>query len=412
MKILMLTPDAQMIDRRILQEARTLIGAGHSVTLLAGFECREPASYEEDGIRIHRFTYDWDDERLKKLRARLPANDRLRMAVNRVFMAAARRGLFGLTPIDRFVLEQGLAHRSDVVHVHDLPCLAAGRILSLRWGVPLVYDAHELYYAQEVLPRYLQRSYFRLERALIRKVTVAITVNEFIADLMAERYGCAPPRVLYNATDLPPPVAGPRPQPLRERIPGPGPILLYQGWISAERNIETLVRSMAEVPAPARLAIIGYGEQEQHLKKLAIDLGVSDRVFLLGKVPSAEMLRYTLDADLGLIPYLPIDDNHRYCSPNKFFEYVLAGVPVLAHDLAFFRAMRERHGVVYCGDLSSPATAARAIRDLLEGDRLPRMREACRKAGPGLSWKAEGEKLLAIYDALPSLHRRASATRR
>ena len=52
MKILMLTPDSQMIDRRILQEAKVLVDRGHEVTLLAGFECKEAASYEQDGIRI------------------------------------------------------------------------------------------------------------------------------------------------------------------------------------------------------------------------------------------------------------------------------------------------------------------------------------------------------------------------
>lgn len=400
MKILMLTPDAQMIDRRILQEARTLINAGHAVTLLAGFECKEASSYQEDGIDIHRFVFDWDDARLRRIRTHLPNNDQLRMIVNRLFMSAAWRGFFGLTPYDRYVVQQGLAHRADVVHVHDLPCLAAGLDLAQRWQVPLVYDAHELYYAQDVLSPRLQRRYYRLERSLIHKVTVAITVNEFIAELMAKRYGCRTPEVIYNATDLPPATPGPQPRPLRERLPGDGPILLYQGWISGERNIGTLIRAMAEVPPPARLAIIGYGAEEEALQRLAAENGVAGRVAFLGRVPSAEMLRYTVDADLGLIPYLPIDDNHRYCSPNKFFEYVLAGVPILAHNLAFFRAMGQRHGVVHCGDLSTPSTAARAIRELLEGDRLAKMRQRCQEAGPSLSWRVEGEKLLRIYAGL------------
>jgi glycosyltransferase involved in cell wall biosynthesis len=392
----MITPDCQMIDRRILQEATTLIAAGHSLTLLAGFECAAPDSSVQDGIRIHRFTYDWDDERLKKIRAFLP-DDRLKKIVNRAFMAWARR-FADPSPFDRFILAQAEQHRADVVHVHDLPALKPGVLLARKWGVPLVYDAHELYYAQQVLPEHLQQKYRRLEAELIGQATVVITVNEFIAALMARRYSVQLPRVIYNATEVPAgDLSGDE---LRRRMPGAGPIVLYQGWISGERNLDTLVRAMAEVPPPTRLAVIGYGEHERVLVQLARDLGVIDRVHFLGRVPSEEMLRYTVGADLGVIPYLPIDDNHRYCSPNKFFEYVLAGVPVLTHELPFFRMMRDRYGVVACGDLSTPSSCARAIRELIDDRRLAAMRERCRAAGSRLNWGVESEKLLQIYASL------------
>ena len=55
-------PVAEKSLGRILQEAETLIAAGHEVILLAGFECARPESYAERGIAVHRFTYDWDDE--------------------------------------------------------------------------------------------------------------------------------------------------------------------------------------------------------------------------------------------------------------------------------------------------------------------------------------------------------------
>jgi glycosyltransferase involved in cell wall biosynthesis len=282
--------------------------------------------------------------------------------------------------------------------VHDLPALKPGVVLARKWRVPLVYDAHELYYAQEVLPKHLQEKYRRLEAELIGQATVVITVNEFIAGLMAQRYGVQLPRVIYNATETPAGVLSG--DELRRRVPGAGPIILYQGWISGERNLETVVRAMSEVPSPARLAVIGYGEHERVLLRLAADLGLSDRIHFLGRVPSDEMLRYTVGADLGVIPYLPIDDNHRYCSPNKFFESVLAGVPVLTHELPFFQMMRDRYGVVACADLSTPSSCARALRGLLEGGTLAAMRERCRVAGSRLNWAVESEKLLQIYASL------------
>lgn len=413
MKILMLTPDAQMIDRRILQEARTLLGAGHEVTLLAGFECGKEEDYWLDGIHVCRFQYDWDDERLKRLRRLLPLPGRLQRLLNRAFLYLARR-MLSVSPFDRFIIAKGLEHPADVVHVHDLPALQAGVVLAHTWGVPLFYDAHEMYYAQDVLPPRLRHAYFRAERRLIRHPDAVITVNDFIADLMAERYGIARPHVLYNCADPEPgfdPARARTQSPLRQRVPGPGPILLFQGWLSHERNIDTLIRALAHVPPPARLAVIGYGAYQARLEEVARASAVADRVHFLGRVESRDMLDLTVGADLGLIPYLPIDENHLYCSPNKFFEYVQACLPILAHDLPFFRLMGKRHGVVRCADFTSPPALGQAIATLLADGSLEQMRQACVPARQVLTWPVEGRKLLTLYDRLaagPRLSRQSA----
>jgi glycosyltransferase involved in cell wall biosynthesis len=397
----MLTPDAQLIDRRILQEARTLTRAGHRVTLLAGFQCSREEDYERDGIHVRRLRYDGDEKRLQTIRRYVPAPDRLRRVLHRGLTFLANR-MLTVPPFDRFIVRQGLQHRADVVHVHDLPALHAGVLLARAWGVPLVYDAHEIYYAQEVLPAHIRKAYFHKEARLIQYADVVITVNDFLAALIEERHGVGPVQVLCNSTDPEPafdPARARDESPIRAFAPGP--VLLYQGWISHERNIETLIRALIHVPPPARLVIVGYGDHAGNLQQLACDLGLAERVHFLGPVPSSAMLRYTAGGDLGLIPYLPIDDNHRYCSPNKFFEYVQAGVPILAHDLPFFRQMAQRHGVVACADFTSPEAVGRAIVSTLTGGTLAAMRQRCLEARAALSWPVEEQKLLAVYDRLP-----------
>jgi glycosyltransferase involved in cell wall biosynthesis len=409
MHVLMLTPDAQMIDRRILQEARTLVGAGHRVTLLAGFECREPKSYVQDGIEIHRLTYDWDDERLKRIRSKLPAHDGIRRVANRAFMLVAKR-LFTLNPFCQFVFEHALKYRPDVIHVHDFPMLKIGVLAAEQLDVPLVYDAHEIYYAQDVLPAKVQRQYRREEHKYIGRARHVITVNDFIADIMAERYAIPKPHVLHNAADeLTPAVRDGRSK-LRERIPHDGPMLLYQGWMSPERNIEAIVKAMPHVDPAAKLAMVGYGAQEPVLKQIAHDLNVTDRVHFLGQIDSGELAAYTRGASLGLIPYLPIDENHHFCSPNKFFEFVVGGVPILAHDLPFFRMMGKRHGVVDVTNFAEPTAVAASINGLLKSGKLATMQSACREAGQVLNWRVEGGKLLKIYESIaPTLNRRRAA---
>jgi len=389
-----------MIDRRILLEARTLINSGHKVTLLAGFECSKEEVYVKDGIEIHRYMYDWDDERLKKIRAKLPNNDRLRMFVNRLYMYVARR-FFEVTPFDQYIIKKALDFDADIYHVHDLPCLKAGYFASKVRNVPLIYDAHELYYAQDVLPPYLQKLYFRLEKKYIKYPDVVITVNPFIARLMAERYKINEPEVIMNCTE----VSGcidieeaKRKIRKKGKIPEDYAIVLYQGWISSERNIEAIIRSVKYYPEKACLAIIGYGEYEKNLRELAQKEGVFEKIFFLGAVPSEEILNLTAGADLGVIPYLPIDDNHLYCSPNKFFEYVLAEIPVITADLPFFNLMHKKYGIPMLTDVSNERLLGEFINQLLSEPRvLNELKLKCRQAGKELNWEIEGSKLLKIY---------------
>jgi glycosyltransferase involved in cell wall biosynthesis len=86
------------------------------------------------------------------------------------------------------------------------------------------------------------------------------------------------------------------------------------------------------------------------------------------------------------------------CSPNKFFEYLQVGVPVVAHDLPFFRKMGQTHGVVTVGDLSTAESMGSVLNALLADDtRLQEMRDACQKASLTLTWEVEVQKLLDAY---------------
>jgi glycosyltransferase involved in cell wall biosynthesis len=398
-RVLMLSPDCYMIDRRILQQARSLTAMGLDVTLLSGFESPREERYAVDGIDVHRYQYDWDDERLKRLRARLPASERLTRAVNFVFMKVVRRAL-RLGSYEAFIMSRIRMFRADVVHVHDLPMLKYGALAAREWNVPLVFDAHEIYYEQQSLPLRHRILLRRQERRHLGRTALFFTVNDAIADHYEHVYGRRP-RVLLNCADAPPSGfdAGSRRR-LRElaAIPHDAPVALFQGWISAERNIETLVRAAAMMPREACVVIIGYGEFEQPLRRIVEQKRLQDRVRFLGRVEGDELLRLTAGADVGVIPYQPIDLNHRLCSPNKFFEYVQCGVPVVAHDLPFFRSMATAHGVVHTGDLSTTEGMARTVGAMLgDADRLARMKRCCRTAAATLNWDVEGRKLQQSY---------------
>jgi glycosyltransferase involved in cell wall biosynthesis len=329
------------------------------------------------------------------------------MLVNQVFMKVARRW-FRYSPFDMFILAKARAVPCDVVHVHDLPILKHGATIAAERGVPLVFDSHEIYHEQEGLTPRDRRILKKVEQRYIPQCELFFTVNEAIADYFEELHGKRP-GVLLNCADTPAPGFDTDSRAtLRKRadLAPDSQVVLYQGWISAERNLATLVRAAEAFPPDTYLVMIGYGAYEPELKAIVENEPWADRVRFLGRVEPAEMLPLTAGADLGVIPYQPIDLNHRLCSPNKFFEYVQAGVPVLSHQLPFFEGMAARYGVVATGDLSNPHDMTAAItRVLNDPGRLAKMKAACQPAAEELNWEHEGRKLVDAYARLAAAAR-------
>ncbi len=404
MRVLMTTADHLMIDRRILQEAKTLVDHGHQVTLLAGFECERRQSYVSDGIRIERFVYDWGDSRFATLarRSGLHVGSKSYEIAWTGFRLWART-LARLSSFEQFVHDRMDEHQADVIHAHDYPMLAPAVAAAKAWRVPLVYDAHEIYYAQTQLPRAVQQKYRRREARLIANCDAVITVNPYIARIMSERFGIAEPGVVLNAAPLKPLAVS---HLLRQRF-GLGEdarIVLYQGWISHNRGIERLVEAAAAFDQGIYLIVIGYGDYKQRLEELVTNNGLSDRVLFFGGVPSDKLHELTCDADLGVIPYYGLDENNYYCSPNKLFEFCAASVPFLANDLPFLRDTAIRFGNGAIADLGSAGTIAAAINSLFsDSTGLKALREATARARRALNWSAEEPHLLEVYEAVKRL---------
>lgn len=400
MHILMITTDHLMIDRRILQEAETLRRAGCRITLLAGFECAQPTVYDRDGIRIERFCYDWSDTRVERVLSRVALKPgKLRTQV----WIALRRAIVratGLTSFEHYVLRQVLAHDYDVLHCHDYPLLGVAVAAIRRRKTPLVYDAHELYHAQVQLPMKTRRAYAKRERSLIYHADLAITVNPFIARIMGRDYKVRVPEVILNAAQ---PLGADAGTGLRERLalPADEPIVLYQGWMSPERGIDVLVRAARHFPKTVHLVLAGYGAHEAELRAISAADGTDDgRVVFLGEIPNDELMTLTRSADLGVIPYHGIDLNNYYCSPNKLFEYAVAGVPFLSNDLPFLRSVAERYGFGVVANLRAPEATAEAILGIVQNpSRLADLRGAAAKAATELNWDVEARKLLGLYNA-------------
>ena len=367
-------------DSRVEKEARTLSGAGYSVTVVCKAAAGLPSVEERDGIRIVRVAPPsrW-----------IPGWRFLRNS--RIFERA---------------LEET---RPQILHAHDSDTLGPVAAAARRLGVPFVYDAHELWLGQGRWGRswlYFALMYLFfaiLERRLIGRSAAQVTVSPPIARWLERRYHLRHVELLANY-----PEAGPESsRDLRTRIdpqglPQGAPIILYLGGLMEGRGLEALVQSIPLLRSGAHLVLLGQGALEVSLRRLAAELGVDRRVHLLTPVPPDEVISWAASADIGVSPLVPSSLNNRYSLGNKLFQYMAAGLPVVASDFPQVRDVVVGSEAGLCVDTTDPRQFASAIDGLLaDRDRLRAMgRNARRAVEERYNWDVSARTLLEVYRSL------------
>ena len=306
-------------------------------------------------------------------------------------------------PFDNAFYEAGRHYRAEVVIAEDLPALPAAARLAREWQVPLIYDSHELYAEQKTFSGAQKRIMRRAEGDLIRQCAATFTVNDSIADEMARRYRCARPHVLLNVVDPPEGFdVGARHERLRKHFcwPGDRVILLFQGGLAANRNLENLVESMAFVRNDRLvLVLMGDGPIKDRLRDAARARDVADRVFFKDAVPQEELAFWTASADIGVIPYPNVDLNTYYCTPNKLFEYIQAGLPILANDLPELRRYVGETGFGVTVAMRKPSAIAAALDAWLSDPaKLRAARETLLAKREEFTWRASRVSFLEIVN--------------
>lgn len=407
--VYMLTQDID-IDRRILLEAGSLQDAGYAVTILATSELDAdhainlpagPAAEQIDDVTIERIKTVGQDPRYRwvyRLGRRLGQQaQRFNMVV-----VALLGTMNGYNTYSRLAPYYAARANANIYTAHDLNTLQPAMLAARANHAAVVYDAHELYpEVNERLIR-LRRDYWRkVEARLLPKCDAASTVNEFIADEMAARYQVPPPTVIYNATN-PPSGFDPATPPdyLRTDL-GIGRerrIALFQGGLTEGRGLEKLVLAAQHLPTNIAIVLMGSGRYRTTLERLANASGVQDRVYFRDAVPQNRLVEYCASADVGMITYQAVDLNNYYSSPNKLFDYIVAGLPIIANDLPFLHKMITTHGLGLVGTMDTPEQIAALISRLLGDDALlTATRAQLLQAAKVYNWAEEGKKLVAMY---------------
>lgn len=292
----------------------------------------------------------------------------------------------------------------DVVHAHDLNALPAAVRVAAGRAIPVVYDSHELWRHRNRVTRLhpISRVFDAIqEHRLIRRVDLVITVGGQIESWLQDTY-----RLPSNRTTVLRNVPWSRgacgPAPALRQLAGlpDARIVLYTGRITSGRGLEEAIDALPSLADDVNLVMLGYGDDEyiESLSKRALRLGALGRLHLIPPVPSEQVPAVASQADVALVAIQPLCLSYRYALPNKLFEAIQAGVPVVASDLPEISAIVRQYGVGKLFQVGDAQELARAVSEILAAPSI--YRAGTDVAAVELCWEREREILLKAYGRL------------
>jgi glycosyltransferase involved in cell wall biosynthesis len=297
--------------------------------------------------------------------------------------------------------------RPDIVVANDAVTLRAAVEIKALLGIPLVYDAHELYSYQPGIPHQKAKELFREERQLLSYVDELVVINKQQGQIMERDLDVKSWTACSNATPWPPRFdINKRYDWIRDEaaIPLNHKIILFQGGINVQRRIDLLLKGLAAVRRKdIHLVFLTFGSEIPQFKAMAEDLGIGDRVHFLDIVPWDEVLFWAASADAGIMPYQATDQNTTISSPNKMYEFIMAGTPMIgSSELINVRRVveTENFGVLVPFRSSQDYTAA--IEEMFDRSRggAERFRPALIERAHVYSWDNESTNVMVMYRRL------------
>ncbi|MDP4184909.1 MAG: glycosyltransferase family 4 protein [Bacteroidota bacterium] len=386
MKILMVLDHEFPADVRVEKEIKTLVAAGHKVEL-ACFTRQGRNGYEEkDGYVIHRkpistFTYKSSVGCLK-----FP-----------FYFNFWREYLTSL-------LANGVY---DALHIHDLPLAQVGAEMKKKFGIRFVLDLHENWPALLQVSAHTNTTLGKLlssdsqwrayERNYVSKadrvVVVADEMKQRLVSTGIENSFYVVPNTLGKET-----YAG-----LTTTTDSHFITLFYAGGLNFHRGVHVVIEAISKLTQypNIRFRIVGSGKYEEALKAMARNLKVEGKVEFMGWKSQTEVYEILNQSNIALIPHLR-NEHTDNTSPNKLFQYMLAGKPVLSSDCRYIKNILDETGAGICYEDTNPEDFASKLKPLLDS---PDLRVSMGQKGVAAirdkyNWENTSRELLRLYKEL------------
>jgi len=371
MNILMILANPFTHDPRVYNEAKSLVKAGHNITVFAWDKTGKNSKYEKkNGISIVR-SYN------SKFMNILPYDIfRLHWWWNKGYNDALK--LFKKKKI-------------DVVHCHDLSSLPIGMKLKKKFDIKIVYDAHEIwgYMVSRDLPKTWADYYLWKEKRIVKHVDYIITVNEPLKEYF-EKIVDKPITIIMNAKSL----QSKKYEPPQNKIF----TVTYIGVIGKSRFLIKIVDAIKELN-DVHCIIAGYGNKKKYVDALKEKCSQIDNVDFIGRISMEEVMPMTKKSDAVICLFNPMDKNSKVGLPNKVFEAMVSGRPIIVSRDVYLGKFVEKEniGIAVKKDKNSLKKSIVKLRD--NPDLCKKLGEnALKSAIREYNWEVQEKKLLNIYE--------------
>jgi glycosyltransferase involved in cell wall biosynthesis len=288
--------------------------------------------------------------------------------------------------------------KTDCLLANDLDTLYANHwARKFKKNCPLFYDSHEYYIGvPELIQRpKIQKIWRFIEKRTVPKVDAMYTVNESIAAIYRKEYH-REVKVVRNISDFKGLSTLKSKQELG--LPLDKKIVIVQGaGINIDRGVEEVMEAI-QLVENAILIIIGDGDVLPLLKQKVADEHLEEKVKFFGKRPYLEMMNFTIHSNVGISMDKDTNINYRFSLPNKIFDYIHAGIPVLVSNLPEIKNIVEGFEVGLVCPSHQPQDIANCLNLLLHDEKLQeKFKLSTKSASQKLTWANECEVLKTIY---------------
>jgi len=292
-----------------------------------------------------------------------------------------------------------LFSKQDIILCNDLDTLPAGFLVARLKRKEIVYDSHEYFTEAEGLTGrpFPKKVWKRLEKWIFPKLRHVYTVNESIAKIYRDEYE-APVKVVRNM----PPKRTKKITATRKELglPEDKKIVLLQGaFIDPDRGAKEMALAMEHLEGVLFL-IIGSGREKETVRIIREEKGLEDKITLLDKQPFDLLQKYTAVVDLGISLDKPVHLNYKFSLPNKLFDYIQAGVPVLTSRLKELERIHNQYDIGMTINSHDPKEIASKVEECFSNEaRYNLWKQNLKRAAEEFNWENESKRLERVFKA-------------